>query len=493
MKWFKEGNDCGRLMILIGILVLVPLAILPFYTEDAEYIMAFVIPSVFSLFAGMSVCIVYGNEKKQDVSRVDGQWKSVKTVLFTWIWGIVIGALPFLLSGQLKLIPSLFESVSGWTTTGLSVMDVRMTPEVFLFYRSFMQYCGGLGFIMMIVMLINDRYSMDLFNAEGHPDRLMPNLGRTARTILFMYLGFLVAGTIAYAIAGMPFFDGVCHAMCSLSTGGFSTKLNSIGEYDSFAIEVVTVVLMLLGTTNFAVLLLLVKGKWKRVLQVSEVRFMTVVLGGSIVLTGLSLMQIMPVQEAFRHAFFNTASALSTTGYATMSYVEWPAFAKGMLILLMLVGGGLGSTAGGIKLTRVYLLIRMVGLNIRKKMQPGRCVESPSYYRAQGKTKIDDEVCLDTVGFIGCYLFLYICGVLCLTLACNCSLEDAMFEFASSIGTVGLSIGITGPTTGSAALLIEMAGMLLGRLEIFIVIAGICRSVKCLIETAEKSMVKNRL
>ena len=126
-------------------------------------------------------------------------------------------------------------------------------------------------------------------------------------------------------------------------------------------------------------------------------------------------------------------------------------------------------------------------------MQPGRCVESPSYYRAQGKTKIDDEVCLDTVGFIGCYLFLYICGVLCLTLACNCSLEDAMFEFASSIGTVGLSIGITGPTTGSAALLIEMAGMLLGRLEIFIVIAGICRSVKCLIETAEKSMVKNRL
>ena len=119
MKWFKEGNDCGRLMILIGILVLVPLAILPFYTEDAEYIMAFVIPSVFSLFAGMSVCIVYGNEKKQDVSRVDGQWKSVKTVLFTWIWGIVIGALPFLLSGQLKLIPSLFESVSGWTTTGL--------------------------------------------------------------------------------------------------------------------------------------------------------------------------------------------------------------------------------------------------------------------------------------------------------------------------------------------------------------------------------------
>ena len=331
---------------------------------------------------------------------------------------------------------------------------------------------------MMIIMLVNDRYSMDLFNAEGHPDKLMPNLGRTARMILLMYLCFLGAGTIAYAIAGMPVFDGICHAMCSLSTGGFSTKLNSIGEYNSFAIECVTVVLMLLGTTNFAVLLLAVKGKWKRVIQVSEVRFMFILLAISILLTGCSLLSIMPVQDAFRHAFFNTASALSTSGYATMSYANWPSFARGMLILLMLVGGGLGSTAGGIKLTRVYLLIRMVCLNVRKKMQPGRCVESPSYYRAQGKTRIDDEVCLDTAGFIGCYLFIYICGTMALTLACHCSLDEAMFEFASSLGTVGLSIGLTGPGTGSAVLLIEMAGMILGRLEIFIVIVGLCRAIQ---------------
>ena len=477
MKRIRKRNVCGQLMILIGILVFMPVCILIFYPQEMHYALSFVIPSVISIAGGWLTCVLFV-EKESDSPRSAGQRKSMRIVLFTWLWGIAIGAFPFLISGQLNVIQSLFESVSGWTTTGLSVMDVSITSKIFLFYRSFMQYCGGLGFIMMIIMLVNDRYSMDLFNAEGHPDKLMPNLGRTARMILLMYLCFLGAGTIAYAIAGMPVFDGICHAMCSLSTGGFSTKLNSIGEYNSFAIECVTVVLMLLGTTNFAVLLLAVKGKWKRVIQVSEVRFMFILLAISILLTGCSLLSIMPVQDAFRHAFFNTASALSTSGYATMSYANWPSFARGMLILLMLVGGGLGSTAGGIKLTRVYLLIRMVCLNIRKKMQPGRCVESPSYYRAQGKTRIDDEVCLDTVGFIGCYLFIYICGTMALTLSCHCSLDEAMFEFASSLGTVGLSIGLTGPGTGSAVLLIEMAGMILGRLEIFIVIVGLCRAIQ---------------
>lgn len=406
MKRIRKGNVCGQLMILIGILVFMPVCILIFYPQEMHYALSFVIPSVISIAGGWLTCVLFV-EKESDSPRSAGQRKSMRIVLFTWLWGIAIGAFPFLISGQLNVIQSLFESVSGWTTTGLSVMDVSITSKIFLFYRSFMQYCGGLGFIMMIIMLVNDRYSMDLFNAEGHPDKLMPNLGRTARMILLMYLCFLGTGTIAYAIAGMPVFDGICHAMCSLSTGGFSTKLNSIGEYNSFAIECVTVVLMLLGTTNFAVLLLAVKGKWKRVIQVSEVRFMFILLAISILLTGCSLLSIMPVQDAFRHAFFNTASALSTSGYATMSYANWPSFARGMLILLMLVGGGLGSTAGGIKLTRVYLLIRMVCLNIRKKMQPGRCVESPSYYRAQGKhglmmrcvwiqSDLSDVICLYT-------------------------------------------------------------------------------------------------
>ena len=177
--------------------------------------------------------------------------------------------------------------------------------------------------------------------------------------------------------------------------------------------------------------------------------------------------------EALRQALFNASSALSTTGYATMGYDTWPAFAVGILILLMLIGGGMGSTAGGLKLTRVYLLLRMIGQNLKRKLVPGRLVDTPTYTKAQGKAKIDDTLCSDTLGFVGCYLLLFIAGALALTLTAECGLTEAMFEFASALGTVGLSIGLTGPATGSATLIVEMIGMIMGRLEIFIVLTGI--------------------
>lgn len=475
MAWIKEGSNRGKLMMLIGLLVAAPLALLPFYPEDSGFVWAFVGPSLFSLSVGALVCLFGKRDSGDSASWPVSQWQSSYTVLFTWFWGILIGAMPFMLSGHLNFVQALFESVSGWTTTGLSVMDVSRTSHIFLFYRSFMQYCGGLGFIMMIVMLIPDKRSMDLFNAEGHPDKLMPNLRKTAQTIFAMYLVFLLIGTAAYTIAGMPLFESICHAMCSLSTGGFSTRLNSIGEYHSLAIEIVTIVLMLIGTTNFAVLLLLVRRKWRQALRVSEVRFLCLLLLIFVPLMALSLSHGLGMDfgEAFRQALFNASSALSTSGYATMGYDTWPAFSVGILILLMLIGGGMGSTAGGLKLTRVYLLLRMIGQNLKRKLVPGRFVDIPTYTKAQGKAKIDDTLCADTLGFVGCYLLLFIAGALALTLTAGCGLTEAMFEFASALGTVGLSIGLTGPATGSATLIVEMIGMIMGRLEIFIVLTGI--------------------
>lgn len=496
MARIKEGSNRGKLMMLIGLLMAVPLAPLPFYPEDSGFVWAFVGPCLFSLAAGVLVCLFGKRDSGYSASWTVSQWQSSHTVLFTWFWGILIGAMPFVFSGHLNFVQALFESVSGWTTTGLSVMDVSQTSHLFLFYRSFMQYCGGLGFIMMIVMLIPDKRSMDLYNAEGHPDKLMPNLRKTAQTIFAMYLVFLLAGTAAYTIAGMPLFESICHAMCSLSTGGFSTKLNSIGEYHSLAIEIVTIILMLIGTTNFAVLLLLVRRKWRQALRVSEVRFLFLLLLIFVPLMALSLSHAFGLDfaEALRQALFNASSALSTTGYATMGYDTWPAFTVGILILLMLIGGGMGSTAGGLKLTRVYLLLRIIGRNLKRKLVPGRCVDTPTYIKAQGKTRIDDALCSDTLGFVGCYLLLFLAGTLALTLTAGCGLVEAMFEFASALGTVGLSIGLTGTTTNSATLIVEMIGMIMGRLEIFIVLTGIYFSLHRVkfIWRAHKQLQKQR-
>jgi len=323
---------------------------------------------------------------------------------------------------------------------------------------------------------------MNLYNAEGHPDKLMPNLKKTAQTICLMYNGFLIAGTIAYVGAGMMLFDAINHTMCALSTGGFSTKLNSIGEYNSFPIQLITIAFMLIGTTNFAVLLLLTRRKWRQVIRISEVKFMFFLLLIFVPVTAVSLMSglNMGISEGLRHAMFNLSSALSTTGYSTMSYTSWPPAAVGILILMMLIGGGLGSTAGGIKLSRVYLMVRMILQNIRRRLLPPRSVEAPYYIRAQGKTAIDAALAMDTTGFVGSYLGLFLLGTLLLTITAQCSLTDAMFEFASALGTVGLSIGLTTPATAAATLVVEIFGMILGRLEIFIVIIGVYSGITIL-------------
>ena len=474
MAKVKDCSNRGKLMIMIGLLVIAPLAILPFYPQELGYAVYFLLTGLLSILAGGLVCVFGKRETYFSADRLTAQRHSNNTVLFTWFWGIAVGAMPFFLSGQLRLVQALFESVSGWTTTGLSVMDVTRTSHIFLFYRSFMQYCGGLGFVMMMVMLVSGKRSMDLFNAEGHPDKLMPNLKQTAQTIFAMYIIFLILGTAAYMVCGMPLFDSLCHAMCSLSTGGFSTKLGSIGEYHSLSIEMVTIVLMLIGTTNFAVLLLLLRGKWRQAAKVSEVRFLFLLLLVFVPLMALSLSRELGMSfwEGLRHGLFNASSALSTTGYATMPYESWPAFSIGLMILLMLIGGGIGSTAGGMKLTRVYLILRLTGQNIKRKLLPQRCVDTPTYVKAQGKTKIDGELSSDTVAFVGCYLLLFFAGALLLTLTAGCGLEEAMFEFASALGTVGLSIGLTGTATNNATLIVEMLGMILGRLEIFIVLTG---------------------
>ncbi|MBQ3078724.1 MAG: TrkH family potassium uptake protein [Clostridia bacterium] len=176
--------------------------------------------------------------------------------------------------------------------------------------------------------------------------------------------------------------------------------------------------------------------------------------------------------EGFRKSAFDVVSALSTTGYSTMSYAEWPHFAIGVLILMMLIGGGIGSTAGGIKLSRVYLTLRLCAIQIKKKLSPGSAVASPHYIKASGKTLIDQELAEDTIGFVMVYLVIFVIGSLIMTVTADCTLMEAMFDFASSLGTVGLSIGITGPMTNDATLIVEMIGMLLGRLEIFIVVIG---------------------
>lgn len=469
----KSNNYYGQFLILIGMLLLVPLSTILFYPENINQIYAFVIPSVGAMFLGMLICYLRPRH------RVSHHWRSSihegsLTVLYAWLIGIVLGALPFVISGQLTIIQALFEAVSGWTTTGLSVIDVTEVSHLFHFHRCFMQFCGGLGFIMMILFFVQENQAANLYDAEGHPDRLEPRLINTVRIIFSIYFISLIMGTVFYHIFGMNWFDSLFHAMCSLSTGGFSTQVDSIGAYHSIAIEWVTMTLMVIGTTNFAVLLLMMKGKWKEVKKISELKLFTVlvILFSIVIAVSLSYSLYMSVNDSLRIALFNVVSALSTTGYATVSYQEWPTLAVFALIVLMLIGGGYGSTAGGMKLTRVYIAWQTLKNTFRQKLSSKRSVNKIYHYRSQGKTEINSTLMQDTISYILIYFIIFLIGTGLIALFLNCDLQSAMFEFASALGTVGLSVGLTGPQTSENILIVEMFGMLLGRLEIFVVFIG---------------------
>lgn len=459
------------MMMMEGVMLLLPLVLLFVYPEDVAYLPYFAVPGGISVLLGRVLFI-----RNKTLAAIFQKNESNRVVLFSWGYGFLLATVPFLGLKEYRFVQLLFESVSGLTTTGLSVLDVESMPHIYLFYRSFLQFLGGVGFVMMILVFIQDKDSMEMYSAEGHPDKLMPNIGMTAKVILLMYSGFLVAGTLLYDISGMPVFDSVLHAMCALSTGGFSKKLASIGSYHSVSIEFVTVLLMLIGTTNFAALLLLLRRKFKQFFKVSEIRFLA-----ALVVIFVPLMMVFLMDQngyaaktAFRLSFFNAFSALSTTGYATCDYSVWGAGAVGIMVILMLIGGGAGSTAGGIKLSRVYLVLRQFFYQAGRRFVPERQVRNLYYIKpVEGRTQIKGQVLEEAQTYMGMYLLIYACGVLLLTVTAGCSLTDAMFEFASALGTVGLSIGVTSAVSNNATLFVEIAGMILGRLEIFTVFLGI--------------------
>lgn len=465
-KKLLELNNYGKLSILSGVIALFPVVVLPFYPSEARYAVHFLISSAVAFLTG-ALFLVFGKKYVPSRFYTVTQRRSTTFVLFAWVFNFIIGALPFITSGLLPVLRALFESVSGFTTCGLSTMDVEATPMIFLFHRSLMQFVGGFGFIVLFLSIVHDKQSMDLFSAEGHPDKLRPNLQITTRTILKIYIVLLAVGTLGFVALGMPLFDALNHTMCALSTGGFSTKLASFGNY-SAAINLWLVLLMLLGTTNTVVLLMLSQRKFREVYKNTELRFLLLicVICVPIMMIAMANAQSISTWDNFVYSLFNVFSSLSTSGFAMSGYDHLPHLVIFLLTVLMIFGGGMGSTAGGLKLTRVYIYIKAQFKAVFDKLYPARRMSTMRIYRPTGEGIITAKEQTDAVNYVSLYIIMYVVGVF-LTLAFSgCQLHEAMFEFASSLSTVGLSIGVTSPTASAGVLIVEIVGMIMGRLEI---------------------------
>ena len=266
------GYYLGIFTMMIGLIILFPLIMLIFYPEESNNAYCFIIPGISLIFLGYLCHFFFKDVQKDNLQK--GQDSLL--VVLVWIISIISSAFPFMLTGKYNFTQAVFECTSGYTTTGLSVVDVANTPKIFLFFRSVMLFVGGVGLVLVLTAAISDRYGLRLYNAEGHNDKLLPNLAKSARLILAIYSGYILLGTIAYCIAGMSLFDAVNHSIAALSTGGFSTRAENILYYHSVAIDIISDVLMLLGSTNFMIHLYLVRGKLKYVWKHCETRFLLI-------------------------------------------------------------------------------------------------------------------------------------------------------------------------------------------------------------------------
>lgn len=465
----------GIFITIIGIITLIPMISLLFYPDELEYGISFLIPSIISFSIGIPLSSLLKARKDQSLSlRQDAI-----IVILIWIAASAISAMPFIVSGKLNFTQAIFEAVSGWTTTGLSVVNTETLEHIFILHRSIMQFFGGVGIVLVISSALSSTFGMRLYSAEGHSDKLLPNLIKSSRLIMAIYSGYVIAGTLMYVIFGMPLFDAINHSMAALSTGGFGITPNSIADYNSISIEMVTIVLMILGTTNFGAHLLLISGKFKNFFQVGEIRFMFLLLGISIPLISfLSLYELYgSIRASLRVASFQLVSALSTTGFSTINFNTLPPLSLLVIISLMVIGGGLGSTSGGLKLYRVYLIFKTFLWNLNRNFLPRNLIKEEFLIKPSGKSHIDNSEVSEANRYIFIYISFLIIGTGVIA-SYGYPLDKALFEFASAIGTVGLSIGITTPNTPTLILWTEIIGMFIGRLEIYVVLVGIMKIFK---------------
>jgi trk system potassium uptake protein TrkH len=356
---------------------------------------------------------------------------------------------------------------------------VTQAHKIILLWRSTMQVVGGAGFAILMLAALTQFVGTGLPTAEGRSDQLVPHVRESAKLVLKIYCTYLVVGTVALFLAGMSWFDAVNHAYCAVSTGGFSTQVESIGHWDSIAIEAVVVPLMLLGNLSFLTAYMLWRGRLASTWRDSEVRFLAVFVPlVAALLLGFVCWELYPtLSKGIRVAIFETVSCITTTGYSTVSYSNWNAFGILLLITFMVVGGGTGSTAGGLKQYRAILLTKSILWDIRRALLPGSAVMENHVWHSGEKDYVENSRFKQIAAFATLYLVTLVVGTAILT-AHGYSLPDSLFEFASTQGTVGLSIGLTSASAPPLVLWTQMVGMFLGRLEFFIVFVGIAKCVR---------------
>lgn len=448
-------------------------ALLAIYYKETD-LSAFLTSAAITAGAGVISSLI-GKNAERKISRRDGY----VVVSLAWIFFSIFGMLPFYLSGYIPSITNaFFETMSGFTTTGASILDnIESLPHGLLFWRSMTQWIGGLGivFFTIAVLPIFGVGGVQLFAAEATGpthDKVHPRIGVTAKWIWSIYLGLTLAEVVLLFVGGMDLFDSVCHSLTTTATGGYSTKQNSIAAFNSPYIEYVVTLFMFLSGINFTLLFLFfLKGKFKRLFQDTEFHWYvgTVCFFTLFTTVALVITSPMGLEESFRKAIFQVISLQTTTGFISADYMTWIPVLWTLMCVIMFLGACAGSTSGGIKCIRIAIMSRVARNECKRIIHPNAVLP----------VRINRQVISATtkstvLAFIFVYITIVFSGWLLLMLF-GMGFEEAYSVVISSLGNVGPGIGKCGPSYSwngipEAAKWVSALLMLVGRLELFTVL-----------------------
>ena len=391
-----------------------------------------------------------------------------------WVLMSLLGALPFVLSGDIPhYIDALFETVSGFTTTGASILeDVEGLSRGCMFWRSFTHWIGGMGVLVFImaVLPMSGEHSMHIMRAEvpgPTVGKLVPRASQTAKILYLIYIAMTVLEMLLLLLGGMSFYDALLHAFATAGTGGFSTRAASIAAFDSLYLEMVIAVFMVLFGVNFNLYFLLLIGRWKDALKSEELHWYLGIIAVSVMAIALGISKMYGgLATGLRHAFFYVASITSSTGFGTVDFVTWPEYCKWIIVMLMFCGACAGSTGGGIKTSRVIILFKNVACEIRQMIHP----RTVTRVQLDGK-RVDADGLKAVSTFFTSFMLLLITGSFLVSLD-GYDMATNFSAVLSSLSNIGPGMSLIGPTGnynifsyGSKLVLTVM--MLIGRLEIF--------------------------
>lgn len=462
----------GKLSMAFSIVLLIP-----FFTalmKDQDNIWIFAL-SLLSSVTISSLFNIYGTKRRRQRLRVR---EAIAVVGCGWILVCLLGSLPYLLFNPGDPLAAVFESVSGFTTTGVTTaVSFNDFPPSILVWRCLTHWTGGIGVIMLFIIIMPQMNSGTsyLFNAElpgAIAERTVPKIKESAMLILAIYISLTLLEIILLSIAGVSFYQAINLALATMATGGFSYYHDSLISFDNIYVETITVIFMIIASMNFSLYYKIWRGDWQAFHDDVEHRYYLLILfiAACLIFTNLYFSGYLSFSDSLRHSIFQAVSVGSTTGFASDDFNEWPSFSRNILLLLMFVGGCSGSTAGGIKISRLIILLKASWAELLRTLHP-----KIVYSVKMGSKDIDPLIIGNITRFFFLYIFVFIILTILISLS-GISLMESIGIIAACMSSVGPVFGIVGPTTtynnlSDWARFISICAMLLGRLEIFTLLA----------------------